>query len=149
MWLKKLNLFLASLLAVVTMVHYAPIQYISRDLRPYYNQYMFFTENVCKEDQYWKPYRMVVLLGKLQTPVVGQCSYRYPFEFIVTIDEKYFNGATEVERLEVMAHELRHCFFRAEHSDYPFNYMYSELPDLSKSELEAQIFKDLQTSCER
>lgn len=150
MILTKLKYFFVSLLTMFLVASFVPVNYVQDGLKPYYDDIMFLVKAECKSDQYWYPNKVAIYFDNLEGVTVGSCEIRYPYEFRIKIDRKFFNSTDNDTRLQLMAHELRHCLFQQhEHSTDPRNYMYYDMNTISKWDLYQQIIQDLEKSCKQ
>lgn len=135
----------------------APVNYVDKELKPYYDQYMTFVNGYCDKDDYFYPNKVSIKIADIrqQDPdsilqTIGYCesdSTSLMKSFNIVIDRSSFNNMTKLERFQLVAHEMRHCLFLADHSLDPSNYMYPEMQSISEYQLYSQIVDDISRSC--
>ena len=150
--LTKLKYFLLSLLVVISVSELIPSKHIDKEIQPYYDLYMKIVNTYCTPKQYWFPRKVKVQFGNLldkDSEVIGVCAYAYPRRFVITLDKQFFEFVPEVQKFQVLAHEMRHCLFLADHSQDPGNYMAPYFPILPAEVLIKQVTEDIKNSCKQ
>lgn len=145
--LRAIKYFLLTTLMVLSVAQITPSVHIDKELQPYVDNYMFFVDNFCKPEQYWRPSKYKIYLTDLQGSTIGTCAYNYPSTYDIMIDKTFFNAVSSLEKFQLVAHEMRHCLFLVDHKEDPHNYMAPYFPNLTKDELYEQIAQDLEQSC--
>lgn len=145
--LKKLKYGLIMVLTIICVSHWVPINHVDKELKPYYDDYMFLANSFCTPEQYWYPSKVRIYLTDLQGQTIGTCAYRYPSAFDIMIDRTFFKAVDDVKRFQLLAHEMRHCLFVVDHNPDPNNYMAEYFPSIPKFILYRQVIDDLKKSC--
>lgn len=124
-----------------------PVKSIDPRLQPYADWYERRESQVCNQNQLNHPNQAWVVFDDLEYPMIGYCS-SYGFGYIISIDRKFWEQASEEDRLSLYVHETSHCVLKKQHSNDPYNYMYPSLATNSESILELQLLKDLREHCQ-
>lgn len=146
----RLPVLLLGLLSL-TLLTFVPFTYISKDVKPQYDDVMTIVKAQCNEKEYNHPPQILVRLANLPYPELGVCSFE-PGGFTILFDKSYWNKSDPDMKFELMCHELTHCLFNLGHVDNPYNYMYMGLNErnvLSRDETIVQFNEVLKDKCSK
>jgi hypothetical protein len=120
---------------------------VEKGLQIQYQQAKDIVDAFCKSSEYYLPNRYSISFGKLEAPVIGECSTSR-FSWKIVIDQKFWARSDDLSHKTLLYHELSHCMFREEHSEDPKNYMYPNLPDdLDELTLNSQFLEIIKKHC--
>lgn len=120
---------------------------IEEDVRPYYNEYVSLRDFYCNDKQYFEP-KFQIVYNELYGDVIGLCQVR-PNSFKISIRKSYWDKMIEVDKLNLLAHELTHCWFSEPHTKDPSNFMAEYQIHIPKDELYKQFKTYLKTKCKK
>lgn len=117
-------------------------------IEPSFNKHIEFyqvslVKNGCREiklDNY------TIYFTNLGFDTLGQCT-RYFWYRKIEINYKTWHFLNEVEKIMLIAHELEHCHFGANHVKDKNNYMYDFLPTLELDVFIKQLNESLKKRC--
>lgn len=135
-----LNIIVLSLFAIIVVDKYHAKFEVEQSLAPYYEE---FTAKVpC-----YKPARQIeIVYGQLEEPTIGLCE-TYPFGWKITVDGVYWNRASDLDKYELMTHELTHCVLNKMHTNDPNDYMYPEKTFIMNLDMERQLQDNIKEYC--
>lgn len=150
---------LFGILLTVCVAIAAPLKIIDTELAPYYDRYMFLLEQYCTQQQYFVPTKITMTIEEIKEKsedgdtLVAECFYDGTKIVRIIYDKKFYDKATETERMSTISHELRHCLFHIPnegHSKKPINYFnqYDNGKKINLYDLYQQLIDDFKDSCE-
>ena len=125
-----------------------PINYCSKDLKPYRNELLALTKQYCKPGQYYNPAHKFLHFRKMKDHIIGYCSPTL-VGYSITIDPTYWNRTSEDDRFQLIAHEISHCILGKDHVEDMHNYMYYSIYPLTKEVVTKQFIENLRSTCGR
>jgi hypothetical protein len=139
--------FLLSLFASLLLFLSAPNKKADSELYPYYKDFMAFSKKKCSKIE--TPNQFLLTFGTLKNDQIGLC-YTYPFnKREIFIDESYWGIATEIEKRQLIYHELTHCILDKDHVNDAENYMSPYLFPLEEQELYKQLTINIEEFCNK
>lgn len=137
--------FLLGIFASLILFLTVPNKRADTDLYPYYKDFMTFSKKKCNKIE--TPNQFLLTFGTLKNDQIGLC-YSYAFnKREIFIDEAYWNNATEVEKRQLVYHELTHCILNKDHVNDEKNYMNPYLFPLEEEELYKQLTVNIDEFC--
>jgi hypothetical protein len=116
---------------------FGQFKYVEHDLQPYVNTlHSFFKEECLPKKEFY------IGLNSLPDTLAGRC-YQRAFAFKIVIDSYTWSVVSESDKLQILGHEIAHCYFNEDHVLDNTNYMYANLRDLTILELYAQFKETL------
>ena len=108
-----------STLLILLFISSGSTKIVHKDLHPYVDALNSYIKPSCKPKTNY-----IFTLGKLENPSwIGVCK-KSTFTMNITIDPGYWATATSTEKLDLLAHEMTHCYFDEPHSKDKMHYMY-------------------------
>lgn len=122
---------------------------IDKSINVHYTHYMRLVDEFCTKDQYFNPISYNITLKSLERPYIGFCHYIGSY-YEITLSRSYWMTSSDDDRFQLLAHELTHCLFEAEHTDDPNNFMYaSHSRTMTMPEIEDQVRFYLSNTCKK
>lgn len=116
-------------------------------LMKYFNDNLKIITTFCNESQYYLPPMHAVYFGKMYaTAAIAYCDIRFN-GFKLIFDEEYWNELPEIDRQQLMFHEMAHCMLDAEHTPDVNHFMSPEMAHIEETVLKMQIMKFLTDKC--
>ena len=119
------------------------------NLMIYFNKNLNLIAQYCEKDQYYYPFMTSVKFGKVpMESVVAFCDIKTN-GFKLVFDKKYWDNLSELNKTQLMMHEMVHCMFNENHIDDPKHFMYPEMNDLDGLSLAIQVHEYLTSKCKK
>ena len=113
-----------------------------------YEKVLKLVKTHCSVGQYHLPPNVTVEFDKLYEEI-AYCQIRLS-GFKLGFDKSYWtNNLNEVDRTQIMMHEMTHCLFRQKHVEDPRHYMAEFFVSIPQEELDRQFSNYLQTRCKK
>ena len=123
-----------------------PVYYTEKELKSIQDEYMSIVNLYCNKNQYFHSNKIILKFSNLQEEHVGLCT-TFISGYKIEIDKQFWEKSNKDTQFQLLVHEMRHCMFKADHSENENNYMYKTLNDLTKREVINQAIIDLRVSC--
>lgn len=119
-----------------------------KTLEKEYEKVLTIVKTHCSPDQYYLPPNVTVEFDKLYEEI-AYCQIRLS-GFKLVFDKSYWtNNLNEIDRTQIMMHEMTHCLFRQKHVEDPRHYMAEFFVSIPQEELDRQFSNYLQTRCKK
>lgn len=121
----------------------------SRDkrLEDLFNRNVGIIETACKNTKHRKPNVFTMLIVKRMPDVVAYCQKRLN-GFVIAFDAAYLDYMlSDLEKDQVMMHELAHCIFDEKHNPDPRHFMAEYYESIPKETYEKQLREYLESKC--
>lgn len=118
---------------------------IDKLILPHYQEFMSLLETECTEDQYFHP-NFKMQIKELEDDAIGVCIIR-PKSFTIYLDKQFWEKSEELDRFQVVAHELIHCMFYQDHVEDKKHFMAPNFVYIPKEVLYKQIKDMLKDKC--
>lgn len=142
-----IRVFLATLIVFLSLQIGTFTREKDPELMVYFNKGLGVINAYCKEDQYYYPFMTSVTFGKMPISyTVAFCSTRIN-GFKLVFDKKYWDGLSNVDKTQLMYHEMIHCMFNENHSEDPTHFMYFEMREITSLSLAMQLHSYLTNKC--
>ncbi len=115
------------------------------EVTPYYNEYKLLVDFYCKESQYFNV-KFKVDWSEFPGEVIGLCQI-LPNSFKITIKKSYWDKSIDIDKFQLLSHELQHCLFREEHVNYYGHFMSEYQIHIDHDILYSQIRRLLSERC--
>jgi hypothetical protein len=117
------------------------------ELEKFFNKNLNIINHYCTKDQYRLPFMSSVTFGKMEIP--GAIAYCEPKinGFKLVFDERYWNRLSNINKTQLMFHEMAHCMFNEDHRDDPNHFMYYSMNDIDALFLAMQVHQYLAVKC--
>lgn len=112
-----------------------------------FNKNLNIINHYCTKEQYRLPFMSSVTFGKMQIP--GAIAYCEPKinGFKLVFDKRYWDTLSELNKTQLMFHEMAHCMFDEEHRDDPNHFMYYSMNEIDGLYLAMQVHQYLTNKC--
>jgi len=141
-------LFRYALCFILVFYLFAPTSYNNKDLEPYKDNIINIIKEHCNENQYYHPKKQFLYFEKLIEDRVGEC-FITPLFYTIRIDPIFWKYASELERFQLVGHEVFHCALLINHSDKIDNFMYYSMNTLSKETIIHQMEEYMKYRCNK
>lgn len=113
-----------------------------------YEKVLTIVKTHCSPDQYYLPRNVTVEFTKLYEEI-AYCQIRMS-GFKLVFDKRYWlTYLNEIDRTQLMMHELTHCLFKQKHLEDPRHFMAEFFVSIPEKELNRQFNDYLQTRCKK
>lgn len=120
--------------------------YVEPELQPYVNEYKGLLDTYCPSKKYNRTDYFTIRFSKKDAAWIGLCQLDM-FGYSIAIDKTYWDRAVDVDRKQLVYHEMAHCLIYKGHIDDPNNYMNPVETVLSEEEYTKQAITDIQGFC--
>lgn len=143
----KYGIILTTILFELNML--TPSQRVNKIFIPYYEEFIGYVQQKCKEDEYSLPRQIVIDFGNpAKDTAIATCSYSY-FRFTIDVDKEYWDRADEDGKYATIFHELSHCILHMEHVDDPKHYMFAYDTKVTIQNVKNQLKSYLEKNCSK
>lgn len=150
-WLEKYKFYLRVFLYSLSFFIATKVFVFSRvkdpELLVYFNKNLNVINHYCTKKQYKYPFMTSVVFGKME--MIGAIAYCEPKlnGFRLAFDKRYWNNLSELNKTQLMLHEMAHCMFDEEHRDDPTHFMYASMNTIDGLSLAIQVHNYLTQKC--
>jgi len=117
------------------------------ELEKYFNKNLNVINHYCAKDQYRLPFMTSVVFGEMGIPgAIAFCEPKIN-GFKLTFDAKYWNRLSEINKTQLMFHEMAHCMFNEDHNPDPNHFMYFSMNNAEGLTLAIQVHQYLTFKC--
>lgn len=122
---------------------------IKRDkvLLEVFNRNLNLIGQFCKKGEYRYPFFTSITFGNMPDGDVVAYCHRKANGFSLVFDKRYWGILSEVDRNQLMMHEMAHCMFNERHSTNPKHFMSASMNELTEQELNVQVYDFLNKKC--
>jgi hypothetical protein len=141
---------MALIVFCISLIGFMVIPYTSIDpkLLPYDQQYLAIVQQYCKPNQYLHPWQKTIRFEDIKDHNnIANCETNQHTTFKVTYSIYNWNQQNEDDRFSTAFHEFTHCYFGADHSQDPSNFMYAYSNPLTKEVVIQQLTDYLKEKC--
>lgn len=125
---------------------YVLFPFIDSKLEPYFDQNLEEVQSYCDPSQYHLPFMRSVQFGRTEGDVIAYCEYKRN-GYVLVFNRGFWDTLTEVNKKQLMMHEMVHCLFRQEHFTTPFHFMYYQFVSIPENILNSQTAEYLFRKC--
>lgn len=113
----------------------------------YFNKNLNVIKHYCEKDQYRNPLMTSVTFGNME--MAGAIAYCEPKlnGFKLVFEHRYWNTLSELNKTQLMLHEMAHCMFDENHFDDPTHFMYPSMNSIDGLSLAIQVHNYLTFKC--
>ena len=113
----------------------------------YFNKNLNIINHYCEKDQYRNPFMTSVTFGKMKmTGAIAHCEPKAN-GFKLVFEKRYWDGLTDLNKTQLMMHEMAHCMFDENHYDDPTHFMYSFMNTIDGLSLAIQVHNYFTLKC--
>ena len=134
------------ILAAILIPNFIPTIEINPAFQEYHDDYMNMVKARCNEDQYEQPVRLFMDFDDLGDSVIGYCEVRI-FSYYIKIDRRFWAESDEVEREQLIFHEMAHCIIDKDHVNDVSNYMFFSTLPRDRQTIRHQVIRDIEDHC--
>lgn len=120
-----------------------PVNSIEPKLQPDYKEFITLYDNNCDRP---KPKQFILKFSYLQDDTIGICISNHTRRTIY-IDKRFWEDASDVQKKQLVFHELTHCYLNFGHIEDDKHYMNPYYISLPKETLLTQTVDMLKNKC--
>lgn len=113
----------------------------------YFNKNLNVINHYCNKNQYKHPFMTSVVFGKMEeTGAIAYCEPKVN-GFKLIFDKKYWSNLSDLNKTQLMFHEMAHCMFNEEHWNDSGHFMYASMNTIDGLSLAFQVHHYLTLKC--
>lgn len=117
------------------------------ELEVFFNKNVNVINHYCTKERYRHPFFTSVVFGDME--ITGAIAFCEPKVngFKLVFDKKYWNRLSDINKTQLMFHEMAHCMFNEDHYADPNHFMYFSMNDMDGLTLAIQVHQYLSFKC--
>lgn len=142
-WLEKHGFYLRVFLYSLSFFIAIKVFVFSREKDPelmiYFNKNLNIINHYCTKEQYKYPFMTSVVFDKMEIAgAIAYCDVKLN-GFKLAFDRHYWDNLSDLNKTQLMLHEMAHCMFDEEHRNDPAHFMYPAMNEIDGLSLAIQI----------
>lgn len=118
------------------------------ELNEYYEKGMSMVKRYCRDNQYYRPAVISIRFENLKPDVLATCYLRLN-GYTILFNKRNWYALSELDRTQLVMHELAHCIFNEDHIDDKQHFMNSYMSYIPADTLKKQLDEYLTKKCQK